>query len=66
MRETVVTPAGKAMNDVIDAGREKLASQALAFWTPEDLAQLARLLERLAQALTGREPHARAEDGSSE
>ena len=53
VREATVTPAGRAMNVAIDAGRERLASQALASWTNRDLAQLTRLLGRLADALVG-------------
>ena len=51
VREAVVTPAGKTMNDVIDAARERLATQVLASWSARDLAQLARLLRRFADAL---------------
>lgn len=52
VREATVTSAGKAMNRVIDAARERLATQALGSWTTDDLAQLARLLRRFADALT--------------
>lgn len=51
VREAVVTPAGKTMNDVIDAARERLATQVLASWSARDLAQLTRLLRRFADAL---------------
>ena len=51
VREAIVTSTGKAMNVAIDAGRERLASQALASWTNRDLAQLTTLVGRLADAL---------------
>ena len=51
VREATVTPAGKAMNDAIDQGRERLATQALADWTEDELAQFAPLLRRFADTL---------------
>jgi DNA-binding MarR family transcriptional regulator len=51
VREAEVTPAGKAMNDAIDHGRERIATQALADWTDDDLAQFAPLLRRFADCL---------------
>lgn len=52
VREAEVTAVGKAMNDAIDQGRERLAAQALADWTDDDLARFAPLLRRFADALT--------------
>ena len=51
VREAVVTPTGKAMNDAIDVARERIATQALKTWNGRDLAQLTRLLRRFADAL---------------
>ena len=51
VREANVTHAGKTMNDAIDRGRERLATQALADWTQDDLTQFATLLRRFADAL---------------
>ena len=51
VREATVTPAGKAMNDAIDAARERLAAVAFASWQPEDLDRLVHLLRRFADAL---------------
>ncbi len=51
VREATVTPAGKTMNGVIDAARERLATQVFASWSARDLAQLTRLLRKFADAL---------------
>ena len=51
VREAIVTPAGKTMNAVIDAARQRLATQVLASWSARDLAQLTRLLRKFADAL---------------
>ena len=51
VREAVVTPAGKAMNDAIDDARERIAVRVLDAWNGKDLAQLTRLLRRFADAL---------------
>ena len=51
VRETIVTPAGKEMNDAIDAAREHLSRKVLEAWTRRDLEQLTQLLRRFADAL---------------
>ncbi len=51
VREASVTPAGKAMNDAIDAARERLATAALGSWTIEDLDRLVHLLRRFAETI---------------
>ncbi len=53
VREAVVTPMGKAMNDAIDAARERLMIAAFASWGREDIDELTRLMRRFADALTG-------------
>ncbi len=64
VREAVATPAGRTMNDVIDAARERLVTQVPASWSARDLAQLARLLRRFADALVrGRGSAARVMPG---
>ena len=50
--EAVVT--GKAMSEMLDAARERLAGSALAGWSEHDLEELARLLRRFADNLTHR------------
>lgn len=51
VREATVTSAGKAMNDAIDAARERLMSAAFASWEASELAQLTLLMRRFADAL---------------
>jgi DNA-binding MarR family transcriptional regulator len=51
VREAIVTPAGKAMNDAIDIARERLAALVFASWPTKDLSHLTRLLRRFADAL---------------
>jgi DNA-binding MarR family transcriptional regulator len=48
----VVTEKGRAMSEVLDAARERLAAKALAGWSEQDLEELARLLRRFADNLT--------------
>jgi DNA-binding MarR family transcriptional regulator len=49
--EALVTKDGKATTDMLDAARERLARQALAGWSKQDLAQFARLMRRFADNL---------------
>ena len=51
VREARITEAGRAMNRTIDAARERLARRALKSWRADDIARLARLLRRFADAL---------------
>lgn len=51
VREATISPAGKRMNDAIDAARERLLTAAFAAWKPDDIAQLTRLMRRFADAL---------------
>ncbi|WP_256661915.1 MULTISPECIES: MarR family winged helix-turn-helix transcriptional regulator [Gammaproteobacteria] len=51
MREAVVSPAGKAMTDQIDAAREQMGREIFKTWEPEDLDDLVRLMRRFADAL---------------
>jgi DNA-binding MarR family transcriptional regulator len=50
--EAVVTDQGQVMSEVLDAARERLARDALAGWSENDLEELARLLRRFADNLT--------------
>ena len=52
VRAAVITEAGRVMNGAIDAARERLATQAFGSWPTGDVAQLAQLLRRFADALT--------------
>ena len=51
VREAVVSPAGKAMTDLIDAARDRLLRAAFADWSPEDLDALVLLMRRFADTL---------------
>jgi len=51
VREAVVTPAGKAMNDAIDAARERIGRAVFETWTAGDLDRLVDLMRRFADAL---------------
>ncbi len=51
VREAVVTAAGKALNDRIDAAREQLGRAVFENWKPNDLDELARLMRKFADAL---------------
>jgi len=48
IREVVVTEKGREMTTALDAAREKIMTSLLAEWDKNDVAQLARLLRRLA------------------
>lgn len=58
VREAIVTPAGKAMTDAVDAARERIGRAIFATWEEQDFAQLVRLLQKFAADIAG-EPHAR-------
>jgi len=46
--EAVVTEKGRVMTRALDGAREKLMMRLLAHWSRRDVAELARLLRRLA------------------
>ncbi|WP_434287915.1 MarR family winged helix-turn-helix transcriptional regulator [Celeribacter sp. SCSIO 80788] len=54
VREAVITPAGKAMTDRIDAAREQIMRRTLSDWSEEDVEVLVRLVRRYADAMTMR------------
>ena len=51
VREAVVSPAGKAMTDLIDAARDRLLRAAFDDWSPEDLDALVLVMRRFADTL---------------
>ena len=51
VREAVVTDSGKALTDRIDVAREAMARAIFADWTEHDVADLARLMRRFADAV---------------
>ncbi len=50
LKEAVVTAKGKAMIDRIDVARERYFRQMFADWDPAEVAELARLTRKLADA----------------
>ncbi len=52
VREAVVSEAGKAVTDRVDAARERLGRAVFESWDPADVADLARLMRRFADALS--------------
>ena len=50
--EAVISEKGQAMSEMLDVARERLARNALAGWSKDDLQELARLLRRFADNLT--------------
>ncbi len=52
VREAVITAAGKAMTDAVDAARNRMARAIFASWEAGDVDQLVHLMRRFADALT--------------
>jgi DNA-binding MarR family transcriptional regulator len=53
VRQSTVTPKGRAMTAAIDAARDRLGRAIFASWTEPDLDALVRLARKLADAMTG-------------
>jgi DNA-binding MarR family transcriptional regulator len=51
VREAVITASGKALTDKIDVAREAMARAIFADWADQDVADLARLMRRFADAV---------------
>ncbi|MFT3690823.1 MarR family winged helix-turn-helix transcriptional regulator [Paenirhodobacter sp.] len=51
VREAVITPAGKAMTDRIDAARERIMQRTFDGWTAEEVETFVRLMRRYADAM---------------
>ena len=56
VREAIVTAAGKALTDRIDAARERIGRSILESWAAQDIEDLVRLMRKFADALK-EEPH---------
>ncbi len=54
VREAVVTASGKALTDKIDVAREAMAHTIFEDWKEQDVADLARLMRRFADAVQRR------------
>jgi len=51
VREAVVTEAGKAMTDLIDAARDKMGRAIFETWDRHDIDELVRLMRKFADAI---------------
>lgn len=51
VRESVVTPSGKAMTDRVDEARERIGLSIFATWEPQDVDDLVRLMCKFANDL---------------
>jgi DNA-binding MarR family transcriptional regulator len=58
VREATVTQKGKAMTDLIDAGRERIGRAVFETWDPHDIDELVRLMRKFADAVKGDSPGA--------
>lgn len=52
VHEAVVTPAGKAMTDAVDAARDRLARAFFSRWSKRDFRELVRLVSKFAQQIS--------------
>jgi DNA-binding MarR family transcriptional regulator len=50
IKETVITDRGRTMTRALDGAREKIFTAVLADWDSKDVADLARLLRKLADS----------------
>lgn len=53
VREAVITPVGKEATDALDAAREEMALAMFEDWTRKDFDDLARLMRKLVDAMSG-------------
>lgn len=51
IKESVVTPKGKAMTDAVDAARERIGTATFKTWDEREFEDLTRLVRKLADAL---------------
>jgi DNA-binding MarR family transcriptional regulator len=56
VREAVVTTAGKAVTEKIDAARERMGLEVFGSWEPGEIADLARLLTKFVATINTAEP----------
>ncbi len=69
VREAVITPAGKAMTDRVDAARDRMGRAVFDNWAAQDIDDLARLMRKFADALIaapGNDPAANDKGGEAE
>jgi DNA-binding MarR family transcriptional regulator len=51
VRESAITPKGKAMTDAVDAARDKFGRAVFQSWDPHEMAELVRLMRKFADAV---------------
>jgi DNA-binding MarR family transcriptional regulator len=51
IRETAISPKGKAMTRAVDAARERLGRRVFETWDPRDFDDLVRLMRKFADAI---------------
>lgn len=51
IRETVISPEGKAMTRAVDAARERIGRRVFKEWDPRDIDDLVRLMRKFADAI---------------
>ncbi|WP_394789299.1 MarR family winged helix-turn-helix transcriptional regulator [Rhodoferax sp.] len=56
IREAVVTKAGKAMTDRVDAARERIGQAIFSTWEAQDVEDLVRLMRRFAEDIKADPP----------
>jgi DNA-binding MarR family transcriptional regulator len=52
IRETAISPKGKAMTRAVDAARERLGRRIFETWDSRDFDELVRLMRKFADAIT--------------
>lgn len=58
IREAIVTPKGKAMTDLVDGARERMARAIFASWARQDINDLVRLIRKFADEISAGAPDA--------
>ncbi|CCV13170.1 Transcriptional regulator, MarR family (fragment) [Mesorhizobium sp. STM 4661] len=56
MREAAITPKGKAMTDLVDAGRERIGHAIFKTWDAHEVDELVRLMRKFADAVEDEPP----------
>ena len=51
IRETAISPKGKAMTRAVDTARERLGRRVFETWDPRDFDELVRLMRKFADAI---------------
>lgn len=57
VREATITPKGKAMSELVDEARERIAKRIFAKWPQRDVEDLARLMRKFADDIQDDTPN---------